>query len=63
MKTQTYTKINTLYRRYTNLKNYDLPNKDWIVFQNKIILGAYSDDYMGYIEGLKFDCFSKIDGT
>lgn len=63
MKTQTYTKINTLYRRYANLKNYDLPNKDWMIFQNKIILGAYSDDYMGYIKDLKFDCFSKIDGT
>ena len=63
MKTQTYTKINTLYRRYANLKNYDLPNKDWMVFQNKIIIGAYSDDYMGYIKDLKFDCFSKIDGT
>lgn len=63
MKTQTYTKINTLYRRYANLKNYDLPNKAWIAFQNKIILGAYSDDYMEYIKDLKFDCFSKIDGT
>lgn len=63
MKTQTYTKINTLYRRYANLKSYDLPNKDWMIFQNKIILGAYSDDYMGYIKDLKFDCFSKIDGT
>lgn len=63
MKTQTYTKINTLYRRYANLKNYDLPNKAWIAFQNKIILGSYSDDYMEYIKDLKFDCFSKIDGT
>lgn len=63
MKTQTYTKINTLYRRYVNLKNYDLPNKDWVVFQNKIIIGKYSDDFMGYIKDLKFDCFSKIDGT
>lgn len=62
-KTQTYTKINTLYRRYANLKNYDLPNKAWMVFQNKIILGSYSDDYMGYIKDLKFDCFSKVDGT
>ncbi len=62
-KTQTYTKINTLYRRYVNLKNYDLPNKAWMVFQNKIILGSYSDDYMGYIKDLKFDCFSKVDGT
>lgn len=63
MKTQTYTKINTLYRRYANLKNYDLPNKDWMAFQNKIILGKYSDDYMEYIKDLMFDCFSKIDGT
>lgn len=63
MKTQTYTKINTLYRRYANLKNYDLPNKAWMAFQNKIILGAYSDDFMGYIKNLKFDCFEKIDGT
>ena len=63
MKTQTYTKINTLYKRYQNLGKADLPNKDWMVFQNKIILGDYSDDYMGYIKGLKFDCFSKIDGT
>ena len=60
MKTQTYTKINTLYKRYQNLGKVDLPNKDWRVFQNKIILGDYSDDYMGYIKGLKFDCFSKI---
>jgi hypothetical protein len=63
MKTQTYTKINTLYKRYQNLGKADLPNKDWMVFQNKIILGDYSDDYMGYIKDLKFDCFSKIDGT
>lgn len=62
-KTQTYTKINSLYCRYTNLKNYDLPNKAWMAFQNKIILGKYSDDFMGYIKDLKFDCFSKIDGT
>ena len=63
MKTQTYTKINTLYKRYQNLGKANLPNKDWIVFQNKIILNDYSDDYMGYIKDLKFDCFSKIDGT
>lgn len=63
MKTQTYTKINTLYKRYQNLGKANLPNKDWIVFQNKIILNDYSDDYMEYIKDLKFDCFSKIDGT
>lgn len=63
MKTQTYTKINTLYKRYQNLGKVTLPNKDWKVFMNKIIVGEYSDDFMGYIKGLKFDCFSKIDGT
>ena len=62
-KTQTFTKINTLYRRYANLKNYDLPNKAWMGFQNKIILGSYSDDVIPYIKNLQFDCFSKIDGT
>lgn len=58
-----YTKINTLYKRYQNLGLVELPNKDWRVFQNKIILGDHSDDHMAYIRGLKFDCFSKIDGT
>ena len=62
-KTQTYTKINTLYRRYMNLNKVELPNPKWKVFQNKIILGKYSDDFMGYIKDLKFDCFEKIDGT
>ena len=63
MKTQTYTRINTLYKRYQNLGKVELPNKAWMVFQNKIIIGDFSDDYMEYIKGLKFDCFSKIDGT
>ena len=63
MKTQTYTKINTLYKRYANLGKMELPNPAWKVFQNKIILGEYSDDFMRYIKDLEFDCFSKIDGT
>lgn len=63
MKTQTYTKINTLYKRYQNLGKVELPNKAWMVFQNKIILDDFSDDFMEYIKDLKFDCFSKIDGT
>jgi len=63
MKTQTYTKINTLYKRYKNLNKVELPNPAWKVFQNKIMIGNYSDDYMEYIKDLKFDCFSKIDGT
>lgn len=63
MKTQTYTKINTLYKRFQNLGNVTLPNPAWRIFQNKIIYGDFSDDYMKYIKDLKFDCFSKIDGT
>lgn len=63
MKTQTYTKINTLYTRFKNLGKVALPKKEWMIFQNKIILGQFSDDYMGYIKGLLFDCFSKVDGT
>ena len=34
-----------------------------MIFQNKIIEGDFSDDYMSYIKDLMFDCFSKIDGT
>ena len=60
---QVYTKINTLYKRYKNLGKVELPNKQWIKFQNKIILGDFSDDFMAYIKDLKYDCFSKIDGT
>jgi len=63
IKTQTYTKINTLYKRYKNLNKVELPNPAWKVFQNKIMLGNFSDDHMEYIQDLKFDCFSKIDGT
>ena len=63
MRTRTYDKINTLYRRYRNLSKVNLPNPSWKAFMNKIIIGMYSDDYMEYIKGLKFDCFEKIDGT
>lgn len=63
MRTRTYDKINTLYCRYKNLSKVNLPNPKWKVFMNKIIIGMYSDDYMEYIKDLKFDCFSKIDGT
>lgn len=62
-KTQTYSKINTLYRRFMNLNKVELPNPKWKVFQNKIIIGQFSDDYMEYIKNLKFDCESKVDGT
>lgn len=63
MRTRTYDKINTLYCRYKNLGKVSLPNPAWKAFMNKIIIGKYSDDYMEYVKGLKFDCFEKIDGT
>lgn len=63
MRTRTYDKINTLYRRYRNLNKVSLPNPAWKAFMNKIIIGKYSDDYMEYVKGLKFDCYEKIDGT
>ena len=62
-KTQTYTKINTLYKRFMNLNKVELPNPEWRAFQNKIILGDFSDEFMSYISNLEFDCTSKIDGT
>lgn len=63
MKTKTYQKINTLYKRYKNLNKVELPNKDWKVFQNKIMVGEFSDQSIQYLQDLKFDCFCKIDGT
>ena len=38
-KYQVYTKINTLWKRYKNLNKVNLPNENWKVFQNKIIIG------------------------
>ena len=63
MKTKTYQKINTLYKRYKNLNKVELPNKNWKVFQNKIMVGEFSDQSIEYLQDLKFDCFCKIDGT
>lgn len=63
MKTQTYTKINTLYKRFQNLKKVDLPNKEWLKFQNKIMMGSFTEPYFDYLFNCEWDCFSKIDGT
>lgn len=63
MKTQTYTKINTLYKRYRNLNKVELPNKSWKKFQNKIIAGNFSDPEVAYLKDCLWDCYSKIDGT
>ena len=58
---ETYTKINTLYRRYKMLGN--CPNPKWKKMQNKIILGCYSDPVFGYLKNCMFEGYSKIDGT
>lgn len=63
MKTQTYTKINTLYKRYMNLGKVELPDKSWMKFQNKIIHGQFTDPATQYLAGLQWECFAKIDGT
>lgn len=63
MKTQTYTKINTLYRRFMNLGKVELPDKRWLKFQNKIILDQFTDPAVEYLKDCEWDCFSKIDGT
>jgi hypothetical protein len=62
-KTQTYTKINTLYKRFQNLKKVDLPKKEWIKFQNKIMMGSFTEPHFDLLFNCDWDCFSKIDGT
>lgn len=49
---KTYTKINTLYKRYT-----EGPKK------NCIILGDYSVPEVEYLKDCKWLCFEKVDGT
>lgn len=49
---QTYSKINTLYKRYLDGKN-----------KGKIILGEYSDKVTEYLANVKWLWYEKIDGT
>ena len=60
---QTYTKINTLYKRFQNLGKVELPKKDWIRFQNVIKIGDYSNPVFELIDNTLLECYSKIDGT
>lgn len=62
---ETYTKINTLYKRYQNLrkKDIDLPNPDWKKFANMIILGHFADPTIEYLKSLPMEASEKIDGT
>jgi len=59
---ETYTKIDTLYRRYKNLGD-KCPNEKWRKFQNQIIIGSYSNPVFGYLKNCLFEGYSKIDGT
>lgn len=52
MEHRTYTKINTLYKRYRDGE-----------LNNCIILGDYSDIETEYLKDNKWLCFEKIDGT
>ena len=61
---QTYTKINTLYKRFQNLSKVQLPKKDWIRFQNVIKPGDYSNPAFELLTtNILLECYSKIDGT
>lgn len=63
---ETYTKINTLYKRYLHLNVKDcpnIPNEAWRCMANTIILDEFSDPEIGYLRDCLFDGYSKIDGT
>ncbi len=59
---ETYTKIQTLYKRYKHLGD-KCPNNKWRKFQNKIIKGCYSDPVFLYLAPCIWEGYSKIDGT
>lgn len=58
----TYTKIDTLYKRYQNLGK-NCPNKKWLKFSNCIIKGRFSNPVFEYLYNCKWEGTSKIDGT
>lgn len=59
---QTYQKINTMYKRYV-FDAKDCPNKEWLKFRNKIILGEFSCKEAEYLFNCPWEAYSKIDGT
>ena len=59
---ETYTKINTMYKRYI-FDASKCPNKAWAKFKNKIILGEFSFKEAGYLLNCPWEAYSKIDGT
>ena len=59
---ETYTKIDTMYKRYI-FDSKDCPNKDWLKFKNKIILGEFSNKEAEYLFNCLWEATSKLDGT
>ena len=59
---EVFTKIDTLYKRY-QFDGKDCPNKDWLKFKNKIILGEFSFKEAEYLFTCLWEAYSKIDGT
>ena len=59
---ETYTKIDTIYKRY-QFSGKDCPNQKWLKFRNKIILGAFSNIEAKYLFDCLWEAYSKIDGT
>ena len=59
---ETYTKIDTIYKRY-QFSGKDCPNQKWLKFRNKIILGAFSNIEAKYLFDCMWEVYSKIDGT
>ena len=45
---QVYDKIDTMYKRY-QFDGKDCPNKKWLKFKNKIILGEFSNKEAEYL--------------
>ena len=59
---ETYTKIDTMYKRYAFDAN-TCPKKEWLKFRNKIILGEFSNKFAEYLFHCLWEAYSKIDGT
>ena len=59
---QTYTKINTIYKRYA-FDGKKCPNQKWLKFRNKIILGEFSDKEAEFLFNNLWEAYAKLDGT
>ena len=59
---ETYTKIDTMLKRYI-FDGKECPNKDWLKFKNKIILGEFSFKEAEYLFNCLWEATSKLDGT